>query len=661
MPAASHIPRIRRYQDWLFERHGLKFDNHEALWHWSVTELDAFWQSIWDFEGFESPTPHTAVLAKAQMPGAVWFPGAQANYAQRVLRHVDAAEAAGVPAIISDNELGQVRQMGWAELRRQVASLALSLQDLGVQPGDRVVAYLPNVPETVVAFLACASIGAIWSVCAPDMGAQAVIDRFSQIRPRVLIATDGVFYAGKAIDRSSFLKDLRAALPTVEHLLLLPSPHADQPVDADSLFAQAISRTGPEVDHFQPRWLPFDHPLWVLYSSGTTGLPKALVHGHGGVAIAVAANSLHIDTGPSYQPEHWQERLHWYSSTGWVMWNFQVGALMQGTTICIFDGSPGGSKAAPDWSVLWRFAAKHQVTSFGAGAAFYASCLKAGLQLQSCGDLSRLTMLGSTGSPLSAEAQQWGTQQLALQGRPHVWWNNLSGGTDFVAALVGGHRELPSPEGRMPCRWLGAAVQAWNDAGQSVVGEVGELVCTQPLPSMPLYLWGDQDHARYLSSYFDVYPGIWRHGDWIRIDADGTCTIYGRSDATLNRQGLRMGTSELYAAVEALPEVVDTMVIDLEYLERPSRMILFAVLREGLVLNDETTRRIREAIAQAVSPRFVPDVILQAPEVPRTLSGKKQEVPIKKLFLGHPLHKVVNPEAMANPGCLAWYEAASRA
>ncbi len=655
-----YVPQMRLFQDWLREQRGLSFDNYDALWQWSVKDQTAFWQNIWDYEGMHSPTPYQAVLADARMPGARWFPGAKVNYAQRVLRHVDAAQAAGVPAIISENELGQVRELSWPELRRQVASFALALKDLGVQKGDRVAAYLPNVPETVVAFLACASVGAIWSVCAPDMGTQAVTDRFQQITPRVLIAAEGVHYAGKGLDRSAVVEGLRASLPTVEKVIVLESPYAAQPVKADLRFAQAIARDDEAVRAFEPEWLDFDHPLWIVYSSGTTGLPKPLVHGHGGILMVSAAGNKHGDVGCSYKPNSLGERFHWYSSTGWVMWNSQISGLITGATICLFDGSPGGSKEAPDWTVLWRFAARHQVTYFGAGAAFYAACMKAGVDLSQCGDLSRIRALGSTGSPLSEETQRWGTAQFVRIGTPDIWWSNISGGTDFCGVFIGGHRELPLVPGRLQCRYLGASVEAWNEQGQPVIGEVGELVCTRPIPSMPLFFWGDQGNARYLSSYFDVYPGVWRHGDWLKIDADGSCVIYGRSDATINRHGLRMGTSEIYAAVEALPEVLDSMVIDLEYLGRDSRMILFVVLREGFTLDAAVQGRIHEAIKVAVSPRFIPDVTLQAPEIPRTLSGKKQEVPIKKVFLGQPLAKVVNPDAMANPGCLAWYVAQFR-
>ncbi|MGJ7566818.1 acetoacetate--CoA ligase [Variovorax sp. GB1R11] len=655
--AVPNIPQIRLYQNWLRDTRGLSFDSYDALWRWSVTDLDAFWQSLWDYARIESPTPHTAVLAESRMPGARWFPGAQVNYAREVLRHVDAAHAAGMPAIVSDNERGEVREMSWPEMRRQVASAALTLKSLGVQRGDRVAAYMPNVPETMVAFLACSSIGAVWSVCAPDMGTAAVADRFRQIEPKVLIAVDGVHYGGKALDRSTVLQELRAQLPSVKKLVLVKTPYAAQTVPHDVEWLHAIDRYDDRVAAFEPEWLPFDHPIWIVYSSGTTGLPKPIVHGQGGIILTMHACGLHNDVGASYGANNFGERYHWYSSTGWVMWNSQLSGMAFGATICIYDGNPAGSKDKPDWGVLWRFVARHKVTFFGAGAAYFTNCMKAGLVAKDCGDLSRVRALGSTGSPLPEEVQRWGSQQVLDAGSPDVWWCNISGGTDFCGAFVGGNRELPEVPGQMQCRELGHAVEAWNEGGQSVVGEVGELVCTQPIPSMPLYLWGDEGNARYLSSYFDTYPGVWRHGDWIKIGEDGGCVIYGRSDATINRQGLRMGTSEIYSAVEALPEVLDSMVVDLEYLGRDSYMPLFVVLRPGVALDDAMRTRLNNAIKTSLSPRFVPNDIFQVAEIPRTLSGKKQELPIKKLLLGQPIEKVVNREAMANPASLDWYVA----
>ena len=690
---ASPVPQLRLYQDWLRETRGLAFPDYAALWQWSVTDLDAFWHSIWDWSRMQSPTPPTQALANASMPGAQWFPGTQVNFARQMLAHGQAAHAAGFAAIVSDNEQGEVRTLSWPELQRQVASLALTLRDAGVTRGDRVAAYLPNVPETIVACLAVVSLGAIWSVCAPDMGTAAVIDRFRQIEPKLLIATDGVRYGGKSIDRAGVVAELQAQLPSLRHTLLVPTAHASGPVRASLQWADAVGRNDAATAAFEPEWLPFDHPIWIVYSSGTTGLPKPIVHGHGGILLTAHAVGLHNDLGPSYAANTWGERFHWYSSTGWVMWNVQMSGLLFGTTIVLYDGHPAGAKDPADWGVLWRFAAKHQLSFFGAGAAYFTHCMKAGLNVAACGDLHRIRTLGSTGSPLSEAVQRWGSAQMqAAQhqetaghseshgapepapGQPKlagpsaaggsepreaagvgaIYWCNISGGTDFCGAFAGGNRELPEVPGRMQCRMLGHAVESWNEHGQPAIGTVGELVCTRPIPSMPLYFWNDAGNARYLASYFDTWPGIWRHGDWLQIDADGGCTIYGRSDATINRQGLRMGTSEIYAAIEALPEVLDAMVVDLEYLGHPSYMPLFVVLRPGVGL-EAARGAINAAIRAALSPRFLPDDIFAVAQIPRTLSGKKQELPIKKLLLGQAANTVINPETMANPECMAWY------
>lgn len=659
--SATPAPQMKLYRDWLARERGLSFASYDAMWRWSVSDLEAFWRSIWDYHGLISPTPWTKAMSVERMPGAVWFEGAQVNYAQQVMRHAALADAAGQPAIIAQNERGEVRVVSWPELKRQVASMALTLRRLGVGPADRVVAYLPNGPEAIVAMLASVSIGAVWSICAPDMGAPAVIDRFQQVTPKVLIAADGVHYAGRPMDRADTVAGLREALPTVQSLILLETPFASRRPRAETTFAQATALTGAEVDTFEADWLAFDHPLWILYSSGTTGLPKPLVHSHGGVILTALAGAKHSDIGASYDPNTLGERYHWYSSTGWVMWNSQLAGLLGGTTICIYDGSPSGPKDKPDWGVLWRFAARHKVTYFGAGAAFYGNCMKAGLQLAACGDLSAVRAIGSTGSPLPPDVQDWGTAQFASIGTPDIWWSNISGGTDIAACFVGGNRELPLQTGRMQCRQLGVATEAWNEDGKPVIGEVGELVCVRPLPSMPIYFWGDANNERYLSSYFDHYPGVWRHGDWLTIYEDGACAITGRSDATINRNGVRMGTSEIYAAVERLDEVMDSLVIELEQGNGDSRLVMFLTLREGVVLDEGLRARIAASIRSSLSPRFIPDDMIVAPGIPRTLSGKKQELPIKRLFQGKPIAKIINREAMANPDVLDWYAARASA
>ncbi|MBI1199281.1 MAG: acetoacetate--CoA ligase [Phenylobacterium sp.] len=652
--ARAPLTRLQAYRAWLRREAGLDFADYAELWSWSTTDLAAFWDSIWAYFELESPTPHRQVL-DGEMPEAVWFEGAQVNYALQVLRHAERADAAGQPAIVAENEDGAVQDLSWRELRRRTASLALELRAAGVGRGDRVAAYLPNIPDAAIGLLACASIGAIWTLCSPDMGTPAVLDRFRQVEPKALLAIDGVRYGGKGHDRSRTVEDIRRGLPSLAASFVLRSGWGARDVaDAIDLGA-AQSRDDPDVSDFEPEWLPFGHPLWILYSSGTTGLPKAIVHGHGGVILASCAGALHMDLGPSYSPDTLGERFHWYSATGWVMWNVQVGGLLTGTTICLFDGSPRGGLAQPDWGVLWAFAARRRITWFGAGAAFYVSCRKAGLELAGAGDLSAVRALGSTGSPLPAEVQAWGSDQFRGLGTPDIWWCNLSGGTDIAAAFLSGNRDLPATPGRIQCRHLGAAVQAWDEAGHPLTGAVGELVCTRPFPSMPLFLWGDADGARYRATYFETWPSVWRHGDWLTIQADGGCIISGRSDATINRHGLRMGTAEIYAAVEDLPDIVDSLVIDVGDGEGDSKLIMFVAPKAGRTLDDTLVQAIGGAIRDALSPRFVPDVVLAAPAIPRTLSGKKQELPIKRLFQGWPAAKVLDPNLMQHPEAIDWY------
>ncbi len=637
-PTPERIQRsqLYRYMTWLKQNRGLDFKDYDALYRWSVTETEPFWDSLWQFYDVKTHKPYSKVLADASMPGAKWFTGAEVNYVDQVMRHVTDSR----PAILYASETEPLKAMGWHELRDRVAAVAAYLRQRGIKPGDRVVAYAPNTPETLIAFLGAVAIGAVWSICAPDMGLQAVLDRFKQIEPVALFAVEGVHYNGKPIDRRDMVGEIVAALPSLRDMILLPSQAEAMTLPANLTVARWADIA------FQPAELqilpvPYDHPIWVVYSSGTTGLPKPIVHGHGGIILELMKMmQLHNDLGPD-------DVFHWYSSTGWIMWNAQVAGLCTGATIAIYDGSP----AWPDWGRLWRFIGEAKTTFFGAGAAFFASCLKAEIKPREIADLSALRSVGSTGSPLSEDAYAWIYRELG----DAVWLSSISGGTDFAGAFVGGCVMLPIYAGEMQVRCLGADIQAFDEDGNSLIDQVGELVCVKPLPSMPLYLWNDADGARYRGSYFDVYPGIWRHGDWIRITPRGGSIIYGRSDATINRHGLRLGTAEIYRAVEELPEVLDSLVIDLEYLGRESFMPLFVVLREGLTLDDALKQKINGAIRQAVSARFIPNDMVQVAEVPRTLSGKKLEVPVKKILLGQSPEKVANPGAMSNPQSLKWY------
>ena len=643
-------------REWLRCNRGLELADYEALRRWSVEHLAEFWQAIWDYFAIESPTPHTVVLGDAPMPRARWFEGAQVNYATQFLRHLIENDANAAPALVFRNERlqqeGRSIEIGWGELADQVARLAATLEQCGVGRGDRVAAYLPNIPQTTVGFLACASIGAIWSVCAPDMGVATVRARFRQIEPKVLIACDGAVYGGKTIDRRDVVTDLLGELPSVRVLLLVP--YLEDAGGGGSFAFVKRGWSGKVLAwtdalagsvRVKPRPLPFSQPLWIVYSSGTTGLPKPIVHGHGGVMLEMLKlHAFHLNLRPS--PDS-GDRFLWYSSSGWVMWNLQISALLLGTTVCIYDGNP----FFPATDSLWRFAEQTRATFFGAGASFYTSCMKAGVEPQTSIDVSRLRTLGSTGSPLPAEAYAWGQQKVSRD----IWWAVISGGTDLASAFLGGTPELPTVPGEMQARCLGADVLVWNEAGQSVMDEVGELVCVQPMPSMPLYFWGDEDYRRYLDSYFDMYPGVWRHGDWLRITPGGGAVVYGRSDATLNRHGHRLGTSELYEIVERLPQVMDSLVVDIEYLGRPSWMSLFVVLRPGSQLDAAFDAELRQRIRTGLSPRFVPDEIVAVTEIPRTLTGKKQELPVKKLLLGRALAEVVNKDACANPAAFDWF------
>lgn len=635
-PDAARVEnaRLTDYQRWLSAEKGLAFDDYQSLWAWSVEHLEDFYESLWRYFDIRHSAPYERVLDGLTMPGAKWFEGARLNLAEQVFRHHE--HEPDRPAILSRSELRGLDTLTWGELRGRIAALADSLRRLGVGPGDRVVAYLPNLPETMVAFFAVSSLGAIWSSCSPDMGTRSVLDRFRQIDPKVMIAVDGYRYGGKDFDRLTVVDGLRDQLPTLEKVVLLPYLNADARLDGALLWDDLVSHEA----SMRFEQVPFDHPLWVVYSSGTTGMPKPIVHGHGGALLeGLQDHALQLDLGP-------RDRYMWFTTTGWIMWNSQMSGLLTGATICLYDGNPG----YPDLGTLWRFAEETEMTFFGAGAAYFLNCKKADIRPGDWVDTGRIRSIGATGSPLPEEGYRWLMEQF-----DDVMIAAISGGTDVASAYVGASPTLPVFAGEMQCRYLGTAVYAMGDDGELLDDEVGELVVTKPMPSMPLYFWNDEGGERYRDSYFDVFPGIWRHGDWIRITPRGGAIIYGRSDTTINRHGIRMGTAEIYRVVEEFDEVLDSLVVDLEYLGRESYMPLFVVLREGVTLDEGLSGRIKAAIRDQLSARHVPNDIIAAPDVPRTLTGKKMELPIKKLLLGQTIDKVANPDAMANPDSIAFY------
>lgn len=606
------------------------FDDYDAAWRWSIAEPEAFWTAISDFFGVRWEQRPERFLADASMPGAVWCPGARVSYAEHVFRRRDPDAV----ALRHASELRPLATMSWGELTSLTARIAAALRRDGVVAGDRVVAYLPNIAEAVAAFLACASIGATWSSCSPDFGVGSVVDRFAQIEPKVLLAVDGYRYGGKDFDRRNVVAELQAQMPGLGRTVLLPYLDADATLASSTRWEDWL---GPE-EELTFAQLPFDHPLWVLYSSGTTGLPKAIVHGQGGILLEqLRALGLHADARPG-------KRVLWFTTTGWMMWNFLVGILLTGAEIVLYDGNPG----TPDLSRLWALAAETGATTFGTSAAFLATCEKAGLTPGADHDLSALTALGSTGSPLSPEGFQWVYEQV----KEDLWLYSTSGGTDVCTAFVGGVPILPVRRGELQARGLGCAVAAWDEDGNEVVGEVGELVVTVPMPSMPVFFWNDPSGQRLRESYFEMYPGVWRHGDWIEITERGSAIIHGRSDSTINRGGIRMGTAEIYRAVLTVDAVVDALVVDVPRAGAENWMPLFVVLRPGAQLTPELTKELAGAIRSACSPRHVPDEVIEVAEVPRTLSGKVLEVPVKKILMGIPPEQAAARDSLANPAAL---------
>lgn len=631
---------VTAFMNWLREARGLEFSDYEALWQWSIGDIESFWQSIWDFYGVESTTPYARVLQDSTMPGADWFSGARVNFAQHVLR----AARPGEIAIHAVSELRPLQQLTFDDMGDQVRKLATHLRTLGVKPGDRVVAYLPAIPEAAVALLATTSIGAVWSCCSPDFGTRSVLDRFSQINPVLIFAVDGYRYGGRDFDRRDEVKRLVDSLPSIEHVITVPYLHADKtfaPVPG-TLCWRSIQENEPAVasSEFQFEDTAFDHPLWVVYSSGTTGLPKSFVHGHGGVLLEfLKFCGLHLNLKP-------QSTTFLFSTTGWVTWNILVGSMMTGCAIVFYDGNP----TAPDMDALWRTAEQSGATFLGTSPAYISLMMANGVVPAARYDLSALEGVYCTGAPVAPEHFAWFYDNV----REDLWVTSASGGTDVVSAFVGGCPILPVRAGEIQTRFLGADVQSYNEHGEPVFDELGELVVRQPLPSMPLYLWNDNGNERYRDAYFDTWPGIWRHGDYLMIKSDGGCYVRGRSDSTLNRHGVRIGTAEIYRTLEALEEISDSLIVNLDLAGGKSFMPLFVTLAEGRAMNDELRDKINRAL-RSYSPRHVPEKIYPVPAIPYTLTGKKMEVPVRKILMGAAVDKAANVDAMAEPEAIDYF------
>jgi acetoacetyl-CoA synthetase len=642
-PEMIERARITAYRRWLGTERGVTLGGgtgpaaYAELHEWSVTEPGPFWDSLWDYFEVAGRRGEGPVLSGTTMPDVTWFPGATLNYAANALRA--AAADPGRIAVIACDEAGNRATLSYGDLAAEVARVRAGLLALGVTKGDRVAAYLPNIPAALIGLLATASLGAIWSSCSPDFGPASVIDRFAQITPKVLLAVERYRYGGKEFDRRQEVADVAAALPGLAAVIVAGGRGAQAGPAVPTLAFESLPGTPGAALEFEA--VPYSHPLWVLYSSGTTGLPKAIVHSHGGIVQEhLKALCLHQDLGAG-------DVFFWYTTTGWMMWNFLAGGLLAGVTVVAYDGSA----TYPDTGALWRMAAQTGVTYFGTGAPYLLACAKAGLAPGREHDLSRLRGVGSTGSPLPPEGFRWVYRDVG----DDLQLGSYSGGTDVCTGFVGPCPLLPVRAGVIAGSCLGARVEAYDADGRPVTGEVGELVLTAPMPSMPVGFWNDPDGARYLASYFSPWPGVWRHGDWITMLPDGGCVIFGRSDATLNRGGVRMGTSEFYRVVEQMPEVIDSMVVDTGQLGAEGRLILYLVLAEGRDLDDELAGRIKAALRSALTPRHVPDEIHQVPGIPRTLSGKKLEVPVRKILLGTPVADAADPDALANPEVLAWF------